>query len=165
MKKYFLLLCFFLLIGMLYCQTKKIEIMFTLNDSTVDLKSDFDIYLVVLDSTSKIILKPCIKNNSFYWNNELNDFYGYKYIVFGYKDKYYAVSESRLLKDQDMKIEFKYSENFDKSCATIAIIFYPLEIGDGAMRITEIPQIDEYFEISKLIIDINHYPKQSISKN
>jgi hypothetical protein len=158
MKKLLLLISLLFFVDFVFCQTKKSEIMFILNDSVIQLKNDFDIYLVVVDSSSKLIMKPQIENNSFYLNNTIDYFKGYKYYVFSYKEKYYNMNVPFLYHDQDMKIEFIYDENKNQSEATFTISYMPLEFGDGVYGVVRITDIDNFFRMSELIIDINHHP-------
>lgn len=164
MKKYIIFITLFFLFNIVFSQSKKTEIVFYINDTLIDLSDDFNLYIVIVDSSQKFIIHPSLKNNILHIDSNWNNISGKYFYVLSYKGKNYSMPIHSLASSQNMKEVFKYIEekfilNDESLKATFTLNHEPQEYGDGTAKELLIIYINDFFQIGDnlLNIDIDFY--------
>jgi hypothetical protein len=145
----------------IFGQTKNIEIEFSINDTMVNIDNSFDLFLVIIDTTNKIILKPNQVNKSFYINEKIDDFQGEKFYVLSYKGKNYIMQVSSFFFiGSKMKFEYK-DKNLDIE-KPFHQVYFSLDYGGERLFASYSKNIDIFFNAGKMMIDINLSRSQMI---
>ncbi len=165
MIKYFIGILFLMLLFQSTCWGQKMYVKFKKEGKEYQLKNDFEIFFVIVDSTQKTIIKPIIIGNSFV----LPDFRGYSegHIVFKYEklildlglellNNFYQSFEWEVdLDKKPYEDEYSYEEFHSKDIeAAVQLIYRPLEHGDaGVVKFIPIRNVKKYLKDSKKLIE------------